>query len=115
MNYVDRAKQLIARHEVKEVSKNLLEDALAALLGDPVAIAKLVFTLGSSPFFIRDQLFWSKLEMFLNGVYIEDEDRAKLCAKLTANGKKHDTQARLIECIDRAETESKIQYLINVY
>lgn len=113
MNYVDRAKQLITRHEVKEASKNLLEDALAALLGDPVAIAKLVFTLGSSPFFIRDQLFWSKLEMFLNGVYIEDEDRAKLCAKLTANGKKHDTQARLIECIDRAETESKIQYLIN--
>ena len=113
MNYVDMAKQLIERNEVNEASKNLLQDALAALLGDPIAIAKLVIALGTSPFFIRDQLFWSKLEMFLNGVYIEADDRTKLCAKLTVKGETHDAQARLIECIDRAETTSKVQYLIN--
>lgn len=113
MNPIKLAKQLIENNEVQEASKNLLEDALAALLGDPISVAKIVIALAKSPFFIRDQIFWTKLEMFVSGVYRDPDDQARLCAKLTVDGNTQDAQMRLIECIDRAETKNKVQYLIN--
>lgn len=113
MNYIDQIKCLVARGEVQEASKNLLGDTLDALLGDPISAGKIIIALASSPFFIRDQLFWTKIEMFLNGVYLKEDDCATLRAKLTENGEKQENALRLVECIDRAETQTKIRYLIN--
>ena len=113
MKYIDQIKNLVARGEVREASKNLLGDTLAALLGDPISAGKIIIALAGSPFFIRDQIFWTKIELFLNGVYLEEDDCATLRAKLTENGEKQENVQRLVECIDRAETQSKIMYLIN--
>ena len=76
-----------------------LEAAVSAVLGDPVSAIKVIISLAKSPFFIREQLFWTKMEAFLNGVYLSEEDCAKLCAKLTEDGEKEENAFRLVENI----------------
>ena len=113
MKLIEQIRELISRGEIKDASTNLLEDTANAVLGDPISIGKIIIALAKSPFFIREQLFWMKMELFLNGVYLSEDDRAKLRAKLTEDGAKQDNSFRLVECIDRAETQQKVQYLIN--
>lgn len=113
MSIIDDAKLLISKGTIHDVKSDFLFDALGAVCGDPVAIARIIYTLAKTPFFLRDKLLWSKLEQYLNGVYVSEEDRAKLRAKLTEDGSSEENSKRLLECIDRAETNQKIQYLIN--
>ena len=37
MKFLDKTKALVSSGEVKDGSKNLVEDIIAALLGDPIA------------------------------------------------------------------------------
>lgn len=113
MNLIEQAKGLISRGEVQEASVNLLADSASALLGDPVSVGRVLIALAKSPFFIRENLFWMKMEAFLNGVYLSEDDRFNLRAKIWRDGEHGDNPYRLVECIDRAETQQKINYLIN--
>lgn len=113
MNFIENIKNLISKGDVKEASTNMLEDTANAILGDPVSTAKLMITFASSPFFLREQLFWMKMEAFLDGVYLNEDDCSKLRAKLVEDGEKNDNPIRLVEIIDRVETQQKIRYLIN--
>ena len=113
MKFTEQIKELISQGDIKEASTNMLEDTINAMLGDPVSAGKIMIAIAKSPFFIREQLFWTKMKAFLNGVYLSEDDCAKLCAKLTENGEKQDNAIRLVESIDRAETNRKIRYLIN--
>lgn len=113
MKFTDQIQSLVSSGKIQEASVNILEDVVATLLGDPISAGKLLLAIAQSPFSIREQLFWSKVEAFLNGAYLSEEDCAKLCAKLTENGAKKDNPYRLVEYIDRAETQKKICYLIN--
>lgn len=113
MKYIDQVKELISKGEVKELSGNLLGDTVSALMGDSISAGKVILALAGSPFFIREQIFWIKVEAFLNGVYLEENDRAKLRAKLVEKGGTQDNALRLVECIDRAETQQKIAFIIN--
>lgn len=113
MNFTDHIRGLISRGEIQEFSKDLLEDTVNAILGDSISIGKIIITLAQSPFFLREQLFWTKLEAFLNGIYLSPEDCAKLSAMLTEDGESTENALRLVECIDRVETQQKIRYLIN--
>ena len=113
MSIIDDAKALIANEKIQDVDSDLLFDAVEAICGSPLAVAKIIFALAKTPFFLRDKILWSKLELYLNGVFISDGDRAKLRAALTENGSSDENAKRLLECIDRAETNQKIQYLIN--
>ena len=81
MKFLDKTKALVSSGEVKDGSKNLVEDIIAALLGDPIAAGKVMLTITKSPFFIREQLFWIKLSAFLNGVYLSDDDRGNYVQK----------------------------------
>lgn len=74
MKFIERVKMVISNEETLEASKNLLEDAVNAILGDTMSAAKIIIALGKSPFFIREQLFWGKMEAFLNGVYLNEDD-----------------------------------------
>lgn len=114
MKLHEKAHYLISSDESKEYFKNLMDDIISALLGDRAAFAKAMLTFAKTPFLIREQLFWAKLSAFINGVYLSDTDKNKLCAKITENGTKRDNPRRLLELIDRAETQQKVQYLINV-
>ena len=113
MKFTEQIKGLISRGEIQEASTNMLEDTINAVLGDPISIGKIIIAITKSPFFLREQLFWTKMEAFLNGVYLSEDDCAKLRAMLTEDGEKEDNSLRLVESIDRAETQQKIRYLIN--
>lgn len=113
MKFTEQIKDLLSREEMQEASTNMLEDTINAILGDPISAGKVMLAIAKSPFFVREQLFLTKLEAFLNGVYLDSNDCAKLRAKLTESGEKGDSPYRLVECIDRAETKQKICYLIN--
>jgi hypothetical protein len=113
MTFIEDTRILIKNDEIKEASKNILEDAIQALLGDPVAYGKIIVALAKSPFFIREQLFWGKMEMFLSGIYLEKEDREKLNSKLAEYGNKEENVKRLLSTIDKVETKQKMDYLIN--
>lgn len=113
MEFMDTAREIIRCENVKENGKDLLENTVDALLGDPVSAAKALVTLGKFPFLIREEIFWIKMERYLNGIFLSEDDCLKLCAKLTENGKERKNAVRLIECIDKAETEKVIDYLVN--
>lgn len=110
MNYV---KKLITEREIKEFSKDIIGDTIEAVLGDEAAALRVSKSICKFPILIRDKIFWTKISEFMNGVFLDEGDRAKLRARLTENGEKGDNPLRLIECIDRAETQKKISYLIN--
>ena len=113
MKFTDQIRSLVSSGEIQEASVNLIDDAVATLLGNPIAAGKMLLAIAQFPFSIREQLFWSKMEAFLNGTYLSEDDCGKLCAKLTEAGKKKDNPYRLVAYIDRAETQKKICYLIN--
>lgn len=113
MGVIEEMKDLINRNEIQEASINILEDVIRAFMGDYVSIGKIIIALRKSPFFIREQLFWTKMERFLNGGCLSKNDYDKLCSILNEGGKKEDNIRRLVEIIDRAETQEKILYLIN--
>lgn len=113
MSFIDDANQLIKSGEVGDGIVDLLGDVIDALLGSPVSAGKVMYTLAKSPFMLREKLFWAKMENYLNGIYLSEDDRAKLRAKLMEDGTSDDNTKRLIECIDRSETSRKVKYLIN--
>lgn len=113
MNIFDNAKQLISKNEIKEASSDFLEDALNALLGNPVSLGKIIFAISQSPFFIREQIFWNNFEEFLSELYKSDEDRLKFCAKLAEGGDQQKNALRIIGCVERVETRQKAKYLAN--
>lgn len=113
MTVVDTANVLIKSGEIKDATVDLLADLIEAIQGNPVSVGKVIYTLEKMPFLIRESLFWSKMEKYLKGVYVSEEDRSKLRAKLVEDGSSDENAKRLLECIDRAETTQKIRYLIN--
>lgn len=114
MNLIEQAKHLISKNEVKEATEDFLEDSINALLGDEVSVGKILIRLMKSPAFFREQLFWTKMELFLGEVYENEEDTRKLKDKLWVDGRYSDNPYRLLECIDRAQTKQKVKYLVNV-
>lgn len=113
MKFLEQAKALVTDKTVNNGTVNFLGDSTSALLGDPVAAGKLIYSVLRSPMTIRDQFFWLKFEMFLNGIDASDEERSNFCKRLTEDGTKRENPYRLIQAIDRTDTKSKIQYLIN--
>lgn len=105
MNYIETAKSLITRGEIQDASANLLEDILNALLGNPISLGKVFLAFSKSPFFIREQIFWTKFEAFLDGVYLDENDRDKLRTKLVEDGNAKDNAFRLLDSIDIAEKD----------
>lgn len=99
--------------DVKNPARDFIEKAINALYGNPVAFEKFLETFVNSPFFIREQMFWTKFGMFLDGINLSDDDRAKLNAKLAENGTAHENAERLIVLIDKTDTRKKIPYFIN--
>lgn len=100
-------------YNVKAPARNFVDNAINALFGNPVVFEKCLEAVINSPFFIREQIFWTKLSMFLDGINLSDEDRAIFRAKLSENGTERENAERLITLIDRTDTKKKIRYFIN--
>ena len=57
MNCIEKIKGLISNGEIKEASTNMLEDAINAVLGDPVSIGKISLRLQSLLFLFGNSYF----------------------------------------------------------
>lgn len=110
---LDIAKTILNDQDVKDGTKDLLWDFISVLSGDYKAIARIVITLGSSPYFVREKIFWHKLQCFYEGQDLSENERIKFCALLTENGSKPENQMRLIHAISQADTDRKIRFLVN--
>ena len=104
INIIEDANLLVSNNAVKEDSESFINDE--GVLGNPWALAKVMIAIAKSPFYIREQLFWSKLETFLNGIYLEESDRAILRAKLAENGNSNENALRLVASIDQCRKSS---------
>lgn len=113
MNFIEKAKKLVSLNKIADNSVDFFSDAISGLLGDPVSIGKIIYTLTKFPFFVRDRIFWTKYECFLSGLYASDEDRATFCAKLNEEGKGQENAIRILDCVDYIDTEQKVKYIIN--
>lgn len=100
--------------EVQEASINLFEDCVLTFLGDPSSACKVLHTLYKMPEFAREHFFWSKMELLLSGVCIEGKSLADLKNQFENNGRSDTHAERLLSCIDKVESHSKISYLINI-
>ena len=49
----------IVSDKAKEASKDFLNNLKDAVLGDPIAAGRVMIAIAKSPFFIREQIFWS--------------------------------------------------------
>lgn len=112
MKFRDEKNDIVSDN-AKEASKDFLNNLIDAVLGDSIAAGRVMVAIAKSPFFIREQIFWRKFFSFLEGVYLSEKDRRDLRVKITENGTKGENPFRLIEYIDRAETQKKMQYLVN--
>ena len=68
----------IVSDKAKEASKDFLNNLKDAVLGDPIAAGRVMIAIAKSPFFIREQIFWRKFSLFLDGVYLSEEERREL-------------------------------------
>lgn len=113
MNLIETAKELLQRDEIKEASKNIISDLLSSVLGDPIALARVMKAIMSSPFFIREQLFWQNFEQFLSGIDTDLEAKVKFSEVISKDGSKEDNAKRIIRIIDGLDTSEKVKYMIN--
>lgn len=107
------AKQLLSNGDVRDDAYNIVFDAIEALSGSSIAIARIALAAGRSALALRDRIFWMKFEKFLTGVFTSEEQKAKFAAKLASKGDKNDNAIRLLSCIEKSDTQQKIEYLVN--
>lgn len=113
MNIIDDAKMIISDPSFREGTLDLLADSLDALSGLPIPVARIMFSATRSLLTLKDQIFWLKYEKFLSGVFTSDDEKAKFAKELASNGDKNENAIRLLSCIEKTDTQRKIQYLIN--
>lgn len=101
-------KFLVKSGQLRAEIKSIMVDLIKAAPGDLVALVDAMKKTINLP----NQMFWAKMEMFLKGIHVNDETSEDLCTRLAEMGKKEEYAFRLVEIIDRVESEQKIRYLI---
>ena len=109
-NILQHTEDFISDEEGVEVAKDFLGLIKDAVIGNPTAIIKVVRVLKGA-YMLRESIFWKKMEKYLNGIYLSQDDVDVLKERL--NGMGNDGAMRLISLIDKVDTEKKIQYIIN--
>ncbi len=87
--------------------------AAAAALGDKAIIAEVAKIGIKQTVDMKNRRFWDKILAFVKGAYTSEEEKTAMRKKLVEEGGNPENAYRLVECIDRAETTQKMQYLIN--
>ena len=77
MKFRDEKNDIVSEN-AKEASKDFLNNLIDAVLGDSIAAGRVKIAITKSPFFIREQIFWRKFSLFLDGVYLSEEERREL-------------------------------------
>lgn len=104
--------RIIAK-EVRKKYPKKIATCILAVMGIPSEFFQIGNLLGKSAMSIPDWLFYNKLNIFLKGVELSDNDRAKMRAFLSKNGCEADNCIRIMNCINMAESEKKIEFISN--
>lgn len=103
-----------------EIKKQIIELIFIAIDGkslSPSIVKNLAMEIAKMPIKIKDAIFWNKFYLFLSGVNEIQNNNSKairLSDKLFGNeNKKQENGMRLLSYIDKAESEEKVQYMIN--
>lgn len=99
---------------ISNTKNELIEDSVGVLIGDPIAVARLIKETGSLPVTVKDAMYASKFKAFLKGVYKSADDPIKLCEKLFSNEQtKRSNAMRVLQIIDKTENEDSLQFIVN--
>ena len=84
-------------------------------MGDPTAIANVPTLVKNAPIFIRNSVFMMKYEKFLNGIYSDSADKITISCKLFGEDNKErvDNAIRVLTLLDKIDSFTKIEYLLN--
>lgn len=101
--------------DFKKFGGDSLTTVVEALLGDPIAIAKIPELAISAPFFISNSLYMMKFEKLLNGIYFDSADKIKISYRLFGEdtNERVDNAIRALTLIDKIDSLTKIEYLLN--
>lgn len=114
MKFSDKVEAIVKSEEFSEEVKDFTENLISAAAGDIVATAKAMKFIILSPMFFRECLFWEKFIMFMDGVFLEDDDITKLSEIFAGNDEKESYTRRIIKVIDDIDVKLKITYIINL-
>ena len=114
MGFIEKARELLESKEFSEGVNDFTKNVICAATGDIVAVAEALMFILKSPMFIRECLFWERFAMFLDGIFLEEEDVEKLSQVFSEIEEKEDYARRVIKIIDNIETKDKVTYIINL-
>ncbi|WP_027640395.1 hypothetical protein [Enterocloster clostridioformis] len=114
MNILEKATQLVKSSEVKEASSDFISDAMSALSGDIMALARLIKSGKAGPAFIEMQLFLERFEAFLVGNCIDDENIRSMGEVLSKYEDDPEFAKRILDKIIKVDTLQKTKYITNL-
>lgn len=96
-------------------AQDLIEELVSLLLNEASIPVKIAATSVKTAISFRDAFFWEKFKRLLKGGDLNEEDRAKFYGKLEDENKekKRENARRIIQIIDSAETEKKMDFIVN--
>ena len=94
---------------MRDLSVNFLE----AFKGSPSSIKNIFDIIRSMPCEFRDGIFFLNLNKFLTTLNLDDERQEFLREVLSDENGTYVNTRRLLQCIERIETETKIDYIVN--
>lgn len=114
MKFLENAQVILDSHEFSEGVKDFTKNVIRAATGDIVAASEALKFIIKGPMYIRECLFWEKYAMFLNGVFLEDDDIRKISEIFAEKEEQEDYSRRIIKVIDDIDVKIKITYIINL-
>lgn len=114
MNILEKALQLVGSSEVKEASSDFVSDAVSALSGDFMALARIIKSGNAGPAFIEMQLFLERFEAFLVGNCVNDENIRSMGEVLNKYEDDPEFAKRILDKIIKVDTLQKTKYITNL-
>ena len=100
---------------VTDLFDKFSNDPVEFSIEHPFIIKEIVSALKNrAPFLYRDRLFWERIDKFFDGAILSEEDKIKFINKLSDSKKSKDNMKRVINGIEKLETDKKVNYLIKI-
>lgn len=98
-----------------ESTQDLIEELVSLLLNEAAMPVKIAATFVKTAVSFKEAFFWKKFSRLLEGGDLSEEERAKFYGKLEDENeeKKRENARRIIQIIDSAETEKKMDFIVN--
>lgn len=97
-----------------ESAQDLIEELVSLLLNEAAMPVKIATTFVKTAVSFKEAFFWKKFSRLLEGGDLSEEERAKFYGKLEDENqeKKRENARRIIQIIDSAETEKKMDFIV---